>query len=325
MGADSKIQWCHHTFNPWEGCTKVSPGCLHCYAETRNQRWHAGANWGKGAPRRRTSGHNWNDPKRWQRAHLEACEIAAVLKQPQPERPRVFCASLADWLDDEVPIEWLADLLMLVRECSELDWLLLSKRPENWRARLTAALAHLRSFPFSREIDFGQADTADWVERWLAALPPDNVWLGTTVEDQKRADDRIPELVFTPARIRFLSMEPMLEPIDISGHIHVLGTYMVQWVIIGGESGPGAREFNTEAAWDLIYQCREGGVAPFVKQLGANPVTTNVNAMDWPEGIVFEPAGEGAASARVKLKDKKGGDMAEFPAELRVREFPAAR
>ena len=112
---NSKIEWTDCTFNPWEGCTKVSPGCAHCYAENRNARWNGGTapNWGKGAPRRRTSVKNWNEPRKWDRDSLNAWSAARGkgLSFTVPPRPRVFCASLADWLDDEVPIEWLADLL----------------------------------------------------------------------------------------------------------------------------------------------------------------------------------------------------------------------
>ena len=143
MGANTHIEWCDHTFNPWEGCTKVSPGCANCYAEARNARFGGGEapNWGKGAPRRRTSESYWNEPRRWNRAMenlIEAASRPGAL-EPMPARPRLFCASLADWLDDEVPVEWLADLLTLIRETPHLDWLLLTKRPQNWWKRLGAA------------------------------------------------------------------------------------------------------------------------------------------------------------------------------------------
>jgi protein gp37 len=148
MAQNSNIEWTDHTFNAWIGCTKVSPGCANCYAEARDQRFAGGAHWGKGAPRQRTSAANWKQPLRWNRqavaqqveldnrrkaigAPLDVCWIA--------RRPRVFCASLADWLDAEVPIEWLADLLSLIHATPFLDWQLLTKRPENWKARIEAA------------------------------------------------------------------------------------------------------------------------------------------------------------------------------------------
>lgn len=354
MGAETKIQWCDYTFNPWEGCTKVSPGCAHCYAETRNARFGGGKapNWGPGAPRRRTSLHNWNEPRRWNRDaqyfRLIRGEVwkstSSTMFVGKPEtlvhhaeangrkhdftgvewetaarwRPRVFCASLADWLDDEVPVQWLADLLALIHETPHLDWLLLTKRPENWLARMGDACARLTF----------RCEDVSWLYAWRDGHAPANVWIGTTVEDQKRADERVPHLLRIPSRVRFLSCEPMLGPIDLAignpKHRTAESYHSeIHWVIIGGESGAEARDFQTEHAWDLVLQCRRAGVAPFVKQLGRNPVTSNVNAMEWPDSTVFLYGTEQrAADARIVLQDKKGGDLAEWPEELRVREFP---
>lgn len=130
---DSKIEWCHHTFNPWIGCSKVSEGCAFCYAESRDKRHliEDVDHWGKGAPRYRTKPANWKQPLAWAR---EAAGAAV--------RPRVFCASQADWLDDEVPWQWRFDLLELIRETPELDWLLLTKRPENFAKLVTKEAAH---------------------------------------------------------------------------------------------------------------------------------------------------------------------------------------
>jgi protein gp37 len=201
---NSKIEWCDHTFNPWEGCTKVSPGCEHCYAEARNARYAGGKapNWGKGTPRRRTSASNWAQPLKWNRVQ-EVLLNDHIINQ----RPRVFCASLADWLDDEVPIEWLADLLELIARTPELDWLLLTKRPEKWRDRIAAACISAAMGP--------QHEAAALCHLWLQRTPPANVWIGTTVEDQTRADERIPALLKIPARVRFLSCEPLLGPVNL--------------------------------------------------------------------------------------------------------------
>jgi protein gp37 len=197
MSANSKIEWCDHTFNPWIGCTKVSPGCAHCYAEARDQRFAGGVHWGKGAARKLTSEANWREPLKWNAA-------------AQARRPRVFCASLADWLDDEVPAEWLARLLALIHATPNLDWLLLTKRPQNWRARLQATMD---------DADFGRAEARYFVADWRDGNPPANVWLGTTVEDQARADERIPQLLAIPAKVRFLSCEPLLGPLNLSEHL----------------------------------------------------------------------------------------------------------
>lgn len=316
MAANSKIEWTDHTFNPWEGCTKVSPGCAHCYAETRNQRFAGGANWGKGAPRRRTSVANWRQPLKWNRdaaglgkETLECPSCEAPWKECEcgfAQRPtRVFCASLADWLDDEVPIEWLADLLALIRCTPNLDWLLLTKRPQNWGDRLHAAF----------RVGF---DGDEWLSQWLDGTPPANVWLGTTVEDQQRADERIPQLLQIPARVRFLSCEPLLGPLDLDfGHPkwRTAESYhaYIHWVICGGESGPKARPMHPDWARSLRDQCQAAGVPYFFKQWGE---------WAWAFSSDGRPSmslvGKKAAGA---LLD--GREWSEFPTEFQVREFPA--
>lgn len=308
---NSRIEWTDHTFNPWIGCTKVSPGCKNCYAETLNKRWRNGANWGNGAPRARTSVSNWKQPLKWNidarrqfdswktfRDSLGTSDDKLVANGHEPFcRPRVFCASLADWLDDEVPIEWLADLLKLIHDTPNLDWLLLTKRPQNWFNRITGVL--LKQNPAS--------NMAAWVAEWRddrVGHPPLNVWIGTSVEDQARADERIPELLKIPARVRFLSAEPMLEAMDLLPQLARAGETRIDWCIVGGESGSGARPFRVEWAKDIIQQCRASNVAPFLKQLGSNIVGSEMDK--WV----------------TRIKDKKGGNMDEWPAELRVRNFP---
>lgn len=268
MAENSKIEWTTHTFNPWTGCTKVSPGCAHCYAEGWSKRSGI-VKWGKGQPRRRTLDANWREPLKWDR---DAAESGI--------RARVFCASLADWLDDEVPIEWLADLLDLIRLTPNLDWLLLTKRPENWQSRITAARNHFTPSNF---------ETALWLNNWLPpspvgkdcretasgliekmVTPPHNVWIGTTVEDQTRAELRLPDLlVDIPARIRFLSCEPLLGPVNLSLRADRMDMPKgIDWIIAGGESGPGCRPFDPDWARSLRDQCAAAGVAFFMKQMG---------------------------------------------------------
>lgn len=330
MGEQTTISWCDHTFNGWEGCTKISPGCKNCYAETRNHRF-GNDNWGKGKPRRRTSAANWKQPLKWNKHSWICSECGYAMTEGeskgyracptgkhfvQHHRARVFCASLADWLDDEVPIEWLTDLLKLIHDTPNLDWLLLTKRPENFFARTRAAIGHAHG-----------DDGGD------AIYCPDNIWLGVSVEDQQRADERIPLLLQIPAKVRFLSVEPMLGPIDLDGtkgshdgmglcwdwagkptHVphcdyRAIGKEppngpAIHWCIFGGESGPGARPCNIEWIRDGVRQCRAAGVAPFVKQLGSQPMSNRGPQL-------------------IKLRDKKGGDMSEWPKDLQdVREFP---
>ncbi|MCI0671755.1 MAG: phage Gp37/Gp68 family protein, partial [Myxococcaceae bacterium] len=176
MGAETEISWTHSTFNPWWGCTRVSPGCDHCYAESFDRRV-GGAHWGKGVPRRTFGDKHWGEPLKWNAAAAKA-----------GERRRVFCASMADVFDAEAPDGALERLWALIRATPALDWLLLTKRPGRIRHSLPA----------------------DWGDGYP------NVWLGTTVEDQERAEQRIPVLLDVPARVHFLSCEPLLGPVDVS-------------------------------------------------------------------------------------------------------------
>lgn len=339
------IEWCDYTWSPWFGCTKVSPGCINCYDEARDKRHLFGpeTHWGKGAPRRLTK--DWRKPVKWNRdAKLEWCEavVDAVITplgdEPKPRRwrKRVF-PSVCDWLDDEVPIEWLARFLQLIHDTPNLDWLLLSKRPENFHERLLRALAHAEG------IDYATADAWEgdvqtelgiWLNEWLSddATPPSNVWIGTSVEDQTRADERIPALLKIPARIRFLSVKPLLGPVVLN-HIDAEGSGSAEWcqidaltgrhtdmgrpcpcvpkldwVIIGGESGRGSRPCNVAWVRSIVKQCKYASVPCFVKQLGGKA------EVEAPSGGWMQP---------IPLKHPKGGDHAEWPEDLRVRQFPS--
>lgn len=293
MSANSKIEWTDHTFNPWIGCTKVSPGCANCYAEAREDRRLHRVKWGKGQPRLRTSVKNWREPLKWNETP-HVCPLCGEMyrdpvlcmcqgRRTPTRRARVFCASLADWLDDEVPTEWRADLLRLIFETPNLDWLLLTKRPENWVKLIRQA----RDYWFARE-DAEKGQVASWLHVWSCGVQPGNVWIGTTVEDQTRADERIPQLLQIPAKVRFLSCEPMLGPVDVrdwlpwksehraQGLPGVLAQQIrmtkdipgIDWVICGGESGPGARPMHPEWARSLRDQCAAAGVDFFFKQWG---------------------------------------------------------
>lgn len=277
MAENSKIEWTDHTFNPWIGCTKVSPGCLHCYAETQDARRfsktlpgtskeHPVSHWGTGAPRYRTSEGNWNDPLKWNHAvflqtdtirHTNAFGSHEDVLLPEPKRPRVFCASLADWMDDEVPIEWLADLLKLIAKTPRLDWLLLTKRPENWKPRLKAVHEWIfRTSPASESSVFSV-----WIWDWMRGLAPSNIWIGTSVENAS-VTDRIEALRSIPAQVRFLSCEPLL------GDLGPLNLQGIHWVICGGESGPKARPMHPSWARHLRDQCQRSGVPFHFKQWG---------------------------------------------------------
>ena len=258
---NSNIEWTHHTFNAWIGCTKVSPGCTHCYAETLMDTRYGRVKWGPGQTRSRTSAANWNKPRQWNRA----AEGAA-------ERPRVFCASLADWLDGEVPLQWLAELMDLIRETPNLDWLLLTKRSQNFD-RLGDAMI------------YADQDTRYWLADWSGGEAPHNVWVGTTVEDQQRADERIPLLLGIPAKVRFLSCEPLLESINLKSSIGNQQS-AIHWIICGGESGPGARPMDPMWARSLRDQCQAGEAAFLFKQWGGTNKKSTGRILDgrtWDE------------------------------------------
>lgn len=368
MGEKSTIQWCTHTFNPWIGCTKVSPGCTNCYAEMSPASKFGGIEWGIGKERRRTVASNWAKPVHWNRKArdypdqcrkcgarlcMKAQEQLGTLRCPSqrddngkldPSRPvcngevdrnvraLVFCASLSDWLDDEVPTEWRAELLALVCRTPHLTWQLLTKRPENFGRLLDDAIDDLALHNDPLDDKQNVNDVLRMLKAWRDGTPPANVWIGTTVEDQKRADDRIPALLAIPARVRFLSVEPQIEAVNLAewlaadnhGFVGKSGGGLqyfegaVDWVIVGGESGSKARPFSVEWMRAIVEQCAEAGVPVFCKQLGAKPFTVDVD---------YEEAGGRMVPRDVPralhLTDSHGGDINEFPQDLRVRQFPS--
>ena len=299
MAENSKIEWTDHTFNPWIGCTKVSPGCTNCYAAVdtfaRRERAHGRELWGPRAERHRTAEAYWKQPITWNKHQWWQCDICgrrwredywqdvclhnAVDNYDHASRvrQRVFCSSLADVFEAHEGLDaWRADLFALIEATPNLDWLLLTKRPENISNMV----------PYS------------WVRRFQ-----ENVWLGTSVENQKYADERIPALLRFPAKVHFLSCEPLLEKIDISSEAcfgtgqclecggvgEVAGDYfaddgisqcedcngtgsnkekVVDWVICGGESGPHARPMHPDWARSLRDQCQAAGVPFLFKQWG---------------------------------------------------------
>ena len=221
MGFNSKIEWTTHTFNPWWGCTKVSDGCKFCYAELLSNRYGHDV-WGVGRNRRRLSDKHWQEPLRWN-AQAEAAGV----------RYRVFCASMADVFEEEAPAGEVEKLWRTIRETPQLDWQLLTKRPERIAKNLPD----------------------DWRHGYS------NVWLGTSVEDE-RVLDRISHLTRVTAIVHFLSLEPLLGPLPN------LPLENVQWVIVGGESGPRARPVDEEWILDVQRQCRAARVPFFFKQWG---------------------------------------------------------
>jgi protein gp37 len=277
---NTPIGWCDHTFNPWIGCTKVSTECKFCYAEALELRWGKDL-WGPGKERQHTSAANWRQPLAWDKEAVR-----------EGVRRRVFSASLADIFDEAVPDDWRYELFGLIANCPNLDWLILTKRPQ-------------KALEFFEDKDYlhaacceGQAQklyehlTGDQTSSmWFAVhFPLPNVWLGVSVGNQEAANERIPILMQIPAAVRFLSCEPLLEPVFLWQAGREVYS-KIDWVITGGESGPRCRPMHPSWATTIRYECKDNGMAFFMKQLGGHP--------------------------------NKREDLADLPEDLRVREWPA--
>ena len=324
MSEQTDIEWCDSTFNPWIGCTKVSPGCDHCYAERSAPARVNAISWGPKEPRKVTSDANWALPVRWNKG-------AEAFMAKHGHKRRVFCASLSDWLDNTVDIALFTDLLHLIWKTPELEWLLLSKRIGNFQQRLGDAW-HFNGQDSVYPNDEAQAFGA-WIYNWINGIAPQQVTIGTTVENQARADSEIRKLIEVPARKRFLSMEPLLESVNVQKWLdpftcadcgfhggendagpdgcdecgEVFGDgqtcqhcgaddqsakrscpecgshrsfeqdhgfkfdsekRLIDWVIVGGESGPDARPMHPDWVTSLRDQCRDAGVHFLFKQWG---------------------------------------------------------
>jgi protein gp37 len=242
----TKIEWSHHTFNPWGGCDRVSEGCANCYAAILAERFpDLHGTWGPDGDRIVHGDDYWQQPLKWDRS-----------ARRDGQRHRVFCASMADIFEDRPDlVEPRARLFTLIDQTPHLDWLLLTKRPQNI----------LQMWPDSRRRA--------------------NVWLGTSTENQSRLDERWPSLQACRhlSPVLYLSLEPLLGPVILPVGI--------DWAIIGGESGAKARPFDPDWVRNFLRQCSTLGIPPFVKQLGRNPVGLHRTAHNgtspdlWPEDI----------------------------------------
>ena len=230
MADETGISWTDHTFNPWWGCTKIAPGCDNCYAATFDKRT-GGDYWNPHNKPRRTSEANWRKVHKWNK-----------LAEQEGRRHRVFCGSMMDWCDNQVPDTWRYDLFWLIRETPHLDWQLLTKRA----ARIQDCLPD------------------DW-GYWECCY--DNVWLGVTVENVQYGLSRAEALQAIPAKVRFLSCEPLIAPIDNAFPYLFHG---IDWVIVGGESGPGCRPMETAWAESILNHCHEIDLPVWFKQHGGN-------------------------------------------------------
>ena len=268
MPDKSKIEWTDATWNPITGCSKVSPGCARCYAERVSLRF-------------RHSLAPWTPENAQDNVQLHPERLDQPLRWRRPRR--VFVNSMSDLFHELVPDDYIASVFDIMGASPQHQFQVLTKRPD----RMAEWFDFVGICLMRDGVIRGCRLVGDW--KW----PLDNVWLGVSVENQRWADRRIPLLRRTPASLRFLSCEPLIRPLDLSDHL--IG---VDWVIVGGESGPGARPIAIEWVRDLIDQCATAQVSVFVKQLGT------------------------AWSKAVGASDHKGGDWDEWPEDLRVREYP---
>ncbi len=328
------IAWTEETWNPVRGCTRVSEGCRNCYAERVAARFAGPGLPYEGLARNTQGGARWtgvvrvveehlNDPLRWQRPR------------------RIFVNSMSDLFHERLSDR---DVLRVFNVMREAHY-----RGHTFQV-LTKRAARMRQFCSQLNFDSSGEGRLFLEDRGLnrqgkpiSFMPSmKDVWLGVSVEDQAAADERIPELLATPAAVRWLSVEPQIGPVDLSRWLlpdPPRWESQIDWVVIGGESGPGARPFDAQWARDLVRQCKRAGVPAFVKQMGAYVVDRNDagfhgdddggwhSAVEYGGEIRVEDLDTGyqGAPVRVHLRNRKGGDPAEWPAELRVREYPEAR
>lgn len=339
MSKNTKIAWCDSTVNFWIGCTPVSSGCQNCYAKKmddyRFSRTLGGGtkekpiiHFGSGAPRYKCRNilsqlEQWNKKQNVCNkcgkdvSGLNLCYFCnnmTELHKPYFHRRRVFVNDLSDWLDPEVPIEWFIDLLTSIQRCKDINFITCTKRPELFKSRIEEARRNKGHWN----------DVCGWnsLMRLFEGRSFPNLTVLTTVENQKMADRRIPELMKIPAVCHGLSIEPMLEKIDLGSPIYenpnggktgAVTSWKggIDWVIVGGESGTNARPCHVMWIKDIVDQCKAAKVPVFVKQLGS-------------KSIISEPLGEDRELSEFlkKLKSNSGSDPEEWPQSLRIREFP---
>ena len=308
------------TWNPVVGCSRVSAGCEHCYAERVAHRGMTEAH--RGLTVLGKHGPRWTGEVRCLPERLDE-----PLRWRKPRR--VFVNSMSDLFHEKVPFEYIAAVFGVMAAVRRHTFQVLTKRP----ARAAEFFAWLRS----------EHSAQVWKEARKypshngyppLTWPLRNVWLGVSVEDQATADERIPVLLTLPAAVRWVSYEPALGPVNWRW----VGAYGLEqdvlrfgalprdgwvrgldWIVVGGESGPGARPFDLAWARSTIAQCRAAGVPVFVKQLGARPM----GPLRGLGGEPLDTAGGMPARVGLRLRDRKGGDPSEWPEDLRVREEPA--
>jgi protein gp37 len=318
------IAWTEQTWNPIRGCTRISKGCTRCYAEVVAARFSDEGLAYEGLARRTSAGPRWTgklvvvdehmaDPIRWQRPRM------------------IFVNSMSDLFHESLPIEAIARVYAVMLLAPHHTFQVLTKRARRMREVLSDSSFYGRVLEAANEFR----------DRWPkltgigisdpTLFPPKHVWNGVSVEDQDAADERLPELVRVPSAVRWISVEPQLGAVRLSPAM----LPALQWVVIGGESGHDAREFKVEWARSLMAQCRDAGVRVFMKQTGSNPTATyydegyrelhEAGGIERPDPIGWDYRdGQPPPDTRMSVRGvaRAGGEPAEWPEDLRVREFP---
>lgn len=319
------IAWTDETWNAIKGCSRISPGCANCYAERTAVRFAGPGLPYEGLVRIANLHPQWTG-----QIGVSETQMWKPLRWTRPRM--VFVNSMSDIFHENLEESTIDDMFAVMALCPQHTFQCLTKRADRQLAymaepgRGSEIIERMSRIAFDEVSKVGRSGRLPALARFANkptddeiqiqikdfSWPPKNVWLGVSVEDQKRADERIPLLIQTPAALRWLSVEPMLGHVDLG----LMGTCpkdwgkgyqplyeFIDWVVCGGESGPGARRFDLDWARDLLAECRNAKVKFFMKQVGAN-------AIDY-----FNP--------KFNVTDRKGGNPTEWPEMLRVREFPA--
>lgn len=305
-GEMTSIQWTDETWNPVRGCSVVSEGCRNCYAMKQAHRFSGKGRPYEGLTKRGPQGPVWTGQIR-----TVPEVLAAPLHWRKPKK--IFVNSMSDLFHEDVPDDFIKLVLRVICAAPQHTFQVLTKRPERMR-RFMAGTKHCDFLgdSWGRRVRRDYKLPDEVLGTRITSLRSENLWLGVSIEDQKTADERIPILLQTPAAVQFLSIEPLLGHISLDQALPFKkiggGPASYQdwpdWVILGGESGPDARPCDIAWFRSIVEECRAASVPCFVKQLGAKPMVAD------------------DCSSLLRLTNKKGGDPAEWPADLRVREWP---
>lgn len=331
MSAITKIAWTDRTWNPVRGCSIVSSGCINCYAAKQAHRFSGKGQPYEGLTKLTKAGPQWTG---------EARPVPEMLTLPLKWRKpsRIFVNSMSDLFHEDVPDEFIDRVFAVMHLAERHTFQILTKRAERMRdyitSRATCDPGHVAIWTEDGPLDL---DGISEGMKYRVPWPLPNVCLVVSVENQPTADERIPLLLQTPAAVRGVSYEPALDAVNLMSvpsrsqsvirinalnggwdvPRNVVGEYRqeprLHWVVVGGESGPGARPFDIDWARDVVRQCQAAGVACFVKQLGSRPVRDGLDNREGDHDIVM------------RLADRKGADMSEWPEDLRVRQYPESR